>query len=138
MNIDKLIGQNLKRIRQIEGISQEKLAEMINTPATRLSAYETGREGMGKDIMSRICEALNIKPAEFFFEKKEYSLTENAMILVEEIQQYGPDAIQKCREMCRIMFRPPEGAPISPIWPEIDRRSGENRRMDLIKRGNHE
>ncbi|MBF0330266.1 MAG: helix-turn-helix transcriptional regulator [Nitrospirae bacterium] len=68
MDIDKLIGTNLKRIRKAKGLSQKQLAELIKTPWTRLSAYETGREGMGKDIMLRICEALNIKPYEFYIE----------------------------------------------------------------------
>lgn len=67
-DIDKLLGKNLRRIREMKGISQEKLAEMINTPATRLSAYETGREGMGKDIMMRICKSLNVRPYEFYIE----------------------------------------------------------------------
>ena len=68
VDIDKLIGKNLRRIREQKKISQEQLAELINTPSTRLSAYETGREGMGKDIMSRVCKALDVRPYEFYFE----------------------------------------------------------------------
>lgn len=68
MDIDILIGKNLKRLRQERGLSQEKLAELIGTPATRLSAYEHGREGMGKNIMARICAVLNVRPYEFFLE----------------------------------------------------------------------
>ena len=80
MDIDVLIGKNLKRLRTIKNLSQEHLAEMINTPATRLSAYENGREGMGKDIMTRICKALSVEPYEFF-------LFDKAPIIADSIEQ---------------------------------------------------
>lgn len=68
IDIDVLIGKNLRRLRLEKNISQESLAQMIGTTASRLSAYESGREGMGKDIMTRVCKALNVKPYEFYIE----------------------------------------------------------------------
>lgn len=69
-DIDVLIGKNLRRIRERHDVSQEELAAMIGTPATRLSAYENGREGLGKDIMARVCRALKVEPWEFYWTEK--------------------------------------------------------------------
>jgi transcriptional regulator with XRE-family HTH domain len=69
-DIDIRIGKNLKRLREVRTVSQQKLADMINTPQARLSAYENGREGMGKDIMARICNALNVELYEFYVNEK--------------------------------------------------------------------
>ena len=68
-DVDKLIGRNLRRIRESKNISQKELAKLINTLSVRLSAYEAGREGMGKDIMMRICRVLGVRPYEFFLEE---------------------------------------------------------------------
>lgn len=64
--IDRLIGKNLRRLRAARGLSQKALADSIDTPAPRISAYENGIEGMGKDIMTRICNVLHVQPYEFY------------------------------------------------------------------------
>lgn len=69
-DLDILIGKNLKRIRESKKLSQENLGEMINITNTKISAIENGREGMGKDIMTRICNTLNIRPDEFYINKE--------------------------------------------------------------------
>jgi transcriptional regulator with XRE-family HTH domain len=70
VDLDKLIGSNLRRIREARGLSQSRLAEMIGTTPQRLSSYETGRDGMGKDYMERVCKALIVDPWEFYWTEK--------------------------------------------------------------------
>lgn len=41
-NIAKIIGNNIKQIRTLEGISQEKLAETIGKSAHFISVLERG------------------------------------------------------------------------------------------------
>jgi transcriptional regulator with XRE-family HTH domain len=67
-DIDKIIGQNLRRLRKQKGLSQEQLGVLINNPPTKISALENAKEGMGKDIMSKICTALKIRPFQFYIE----------------------------------------------------------------------
>lgn len=69
-DIDILIGINLKRIRESHGLTQEQLSALIGTPATRLSSYEHGRDGLGKDIMARVCRALKVDLWEFYWTEK--------------------------------------------------------------------
>ncbi|MBI5847516.1 MAG: helix-turn-helix transcriptional regulator [Nitrospirae bacterium] len=67
-DIDVLIGINLKRIRTEKGLSQEKLGKLINNAKTKISALENGKEGLGKELMAKLCTALQVKPAEFYLE----------------------------------------------------------------------
>ncbi len=88
LDIDVLIGKNLKRIRENKGISQVQLAAMIGTTPQRLSAYETGRDGMGKEYMERVCRALSIRPVEFYFE-------ESTLIVADDQEQAALDRYRR-------------------------------------------
>jgi len=47
-DIDKLIGQNLRRIRKFKKLSQEQLGQLINNPPTKISALEKRQRRNGK------------------------------------------------------------------------------------------
>lgn len=104
---------NLKRIRESRNLSQEKLAEMINTKKPRISALENGKEGMGKAIMERLCRTFNIRPYEFYLEpdtpiiedekEKEllYTFREAKAlgdVVAENIPKYGRFIIQETKK----------------------------------------
>lgn len=65
-DIDQIIGQNLRRLREARRLSQGDLAEKISVKPSRISAIEHGREGMGKYLMTRICRALGVHPNVFY------------------------------------------------------------------------
>ena len=58
-NIAKIIGNNIKQIRTLEGISQEKLAETIGKSAHFISVLERGESGLSVQTVIDICRALN-------------------------------------------------------------------------------
>lgn len=62
--LDKLMGQNLKRMREERGWSQERLAEMIDTDRRYISAVENGR-GMGRSLLERLSTAMGVEETEF-------------------------------------------------------------------------
>jgi transcriptional regulator with XRE-family HTH domain len=74
VDINSLLGSNLKRIREGKGISQKVLADMIDTDPPRISEWEAGRRGIGKDILSRLCAALGVEPYEFYIKDEQQSL----------------------------------------------------------------
>ena len=43
-NIAKIIGRNIKQVRSLEGISQERLAELISKSSHFISLLERRRE----------------------------------------------------------------------------------------------
>lgn len=56
----KIIGSNIKKIRTLEGISQEKLAERIGKSAHFISLVERGESGLSIPTVIDICNALQI------------------------------------------------------------------------------
>lgn len=65
-NICKILGSNIKKIRTLEGISQEKLAEKIGKSAHFISVLERGESGLSISTVIDICNALNTDPNTIF------------------------------------------------------------------------
>lgn len=90
--LDRLMGQNLKRMREVRGWSQEQLAEMIDTDRRYISALENGR-GMGKSVLDRLCAVLGVTEDDFtrqtLGEKEEpyHGLPEVTRMLLEELRE---------------------------------------------------
>ena len=61
-NIAKIIGRNIKQVRSLEGISQEKLAEKIGKSTHFISLLERGESGLSVPTVLDICMALNTDP----------------------------------------------------------------------------
>lgn len=114
-DIDILIGKNLKRIRERAGLSQLKLALLIGTTPQRISAYETGRDGMGKDYMERVMRALKVEAWEFYitdstpivvddYEREAIRIAREAGALhvAEDIVRYGRFRIEEAKKKSRI------------------------------------
>ena len=91
-DIDKLMGQNLKRMREMRGWSQEKLAELIDTDRRYISAVENGR-GIGKSLLDRLCKVLEVTEEAFVLQAcgepgEIYSkLPEVTQMLLKELQE---------------------------------------------------
>lgn len=65
-SIAKILGSNIKRIRTLEGISQEKLAERIGKSPHFVSMCERGACGLAISTLIDICNALNTDPNSIF------------------------------------------------------------------------
>ena len=58
-NIYKILGNNIKRIRSLEGISQENLAERIGKSSHYISVLERGESGLSVSTLIDICKVLH-------------------------------------------------------------------------------
>lgn len=65
-DLDRLMGQNLKQMREERHWSQEQLAEMIDTDRRYISAVENGR-GIGRSLLDRLCKVLGVEEDAFTF-----------------------------------------------------------------------
>ncbi|MDR1904374.1 MAG: helix-turn-helix domain-containing protein [Treponema sp.] len=73
MYLEKLVIDNIKRIRKERGISQEKLAEACNTATSYIGLMEIYRNVPKLSTIERIAEALNVDPLIFFTREEELS-----------------------------------------------------------------
>lgn len=60
------LGLNIAYFRKQRGISQIKLAEMVNISRTHMSRIETADCAVSLDVIFDICDALCITPAKLF------------------------------------------------------------------------
>jgi len=66
MYLDKLVIDNIKRIRKEKGISQEKLAEACNTATSYIGLMEIYRNVPKLSTIERIADALGVDPLLLF------------------------------------------------------------------------
>lgn len=68
--LDRHIGQRLKRLRQKEGVSAQALAEAIDSTQQQISRYENAYNKLSASQLYRIASALGV-PVSWFFQDYE-------------------------------------------------------------------
>ena len=66
MYLERLVIDNIKRIRKEKGISQEKLAEACNTATSYIGLIEIYKNVPKLSTIERIANALGVDPLVFF------------------------------------------------------------------------
>lgn len=66
MKLKKSVGRRIKEIRKKKGLSQEKLAELVDIEQNTLSCIETGNNFCTAETLEKIINALEIDPTELF------------------------------------------------------------------------
>ena len=66
MNIKKLLGEKIKRIRKSRGFTQEQLAEIIEISPRNMSRIEVGDCFVSSETLEKIINALNITAETLF------------------------------------------------------------------------
>lgn len=69
MDIVKVYGNNLKKYRIAQGISQEAFAEKCGLHRTYISAIECHRRSISLENIQRIADALEIETYKLFVEE---------------------------------------------------------------------
>jgi transcriptional regulator with XRE-family HTH domain len=81
MTLDRLVIDNIKRIRKEKGISQEKLAEACNTATSYIGLMEIYRNVPKLSTIERIAEALGVDPLALFERPDQYPKGKKAELL---------------------------------------------------------
>jgi len=74
----QLLAKNMKKYREILGISQMALAEKIGCSITFIGNIEINRRFPSADNINRIAKALNVKIADLFAESEPESMKKMA------------------------------------------------------------
>lgn len=75
------IGQNIKQIRVSNHITQQQLAELLNTSVNFISLIERGQSGLNIVTIVNICNALQIQPNALFNNVINIKLSSNNELL---------------------------------------------------------
>ena len=65
-----IVGQNVRRIRQAQGLTQERVAFAAELDLTYVGGIERGRRNPSLLAMARIAEALNVPLVELLQQSK--------------------------------------------------------------------
>lgn len=66
MTIAKIVGENLKRARQAQGITQKEIATELNKYQSDYSQYETGKIQLDYEKIVYLCKRFSITPNDLF------------------------------------------------------------------------
>jgi len=66
MELLKITGRNLRRMREESGLTQEQLAAQLGAQKQNISAIENGRRGLSSAMITHLCEIFACSPSEFF------------------------------------------------------------------------
>ena len=80
MYLERLVIDNIKRIRKEKGISQEKLAETCGTATSYIGLMEIYKNVPKLSTIERIARALDIDPLELFKDKNKVPLEQEDKI----------------------------------------------------------
>ena len=73
MYLEKLVIDNIRRIRKEKGFSQEKLAEACSTATSYIGLLEIYRNVPKLSTIEKIAKALDVDPLIFFIDPNKYS-----------------------------------------------------------------
>jgi len=65
-NRDYLLGRRIQRIRQKEGITQERFAEELKVSITHIAQIETGKSRPSLELVYKMADTLSVKVEELF------------------------------------------------------------------------
>ena len=61
-NIQEVVGKNIKLYRQTKGLTQERLAELVNVSSSYIGYLERGIRAPSLDLLARIGDILEVEP----------------------------------------------------------------------------
>lgn len=71
MSLERIVIENIKKIRKEKNITQEKLAELCETSTSYIGSMETYKNVPKLSTIEKIADALNVSPQTLFYDEKE-------------------------------------------------------------------
>lgn len=99
--IDRLVGNNIKRERTKAGYTQEKFSELIGIGTKSLSAIERGTVGVSLSTLLRICRVLSVSSNSLLFEE---SPKNDIQAVTERLERLTPEQFAIANDiLCKVM-----------------------------------
>ncbi|MBM4136004.1 MAG: helix-turn-helix transcriptional regulator [Nitrospira sp.] len=103
-NIRKELGERIRELRKIAGITQEELGEKSELSYKFIGELERGQVNVSVDSIARIADALGVKIGDLFFKEK----IPVQKILIKEkspLSKFSPQDLQLIKKALRLLNR---------------------------------
>lgn len=107
MDLKKYIGNQIKVFRKSTGLTQDELAQKLNTTKQTISRYEKGDRKANQDMLFSLCDIFGVSIDDFFPSTNENSTTPTASSDL-LIQQINDKLVQLTPENKKIVLRTSE------------------------------
>ncbi len=77
-----LVGFNLRRLRFDHELTQEQLAERIGVNTRTVQRWETGKKGIGKKVLLKLCLLFRVEPQVFYEDERAQNQTRSREISI--------------------------------------------------------
>jgi len=106
-DVRKLLAKNIKRGRDLLGISQMQLAERAGCSASYLGDIETGKKFPAATMFGKIAEALNFRPYQLLLEDDdELRRAENMVLIKQELETKLAEAVHEANLKYQTLLKP--------------------------------
>lgn len=90
------IGLRVKQAREAAGLTQERLAELVDVTAQFLSSVERGAVGLSVPVLSRLCSVLLVSSDFILARDKE---TSDVTSITARLSKLSPEHIENVEEI---------------------------------------
>ena len=104
MDDKKLLGRKIKEIRKSKGITQERLAELIEMEPNSISVIESGRNFPTLTSLIKIANALNVSLPDFFSYDYLNDKKELKKLIVEKIEMLSEEQLRYLFKYLKSVF----------------------------------
>lgn len=87
--------QYLKEWRELRGLTQQQLADRVETGKDQVSRWESGKRGMGAEVIAALSEALRLEPGDLFRDPAVPSADELLRDATPEQRRLAIDLVQR-------------------------------------------
>lgn len=103
-DIRYVMGQNIRLFRRSKGVTQEKLAEMVNVSGSYIGYLERGKKSPSIDLLIKIAGVLKVDPA-ILLTSNEKKTNQELKKLIILLSDKGPEPIRFLNEVAKAYFK---------------------------------
>lgn len=85
-NIRKILGDNIRRLRNLRGWTQVYLADTLGINASFLTMIESGQRGMSLDMIEKMSECFGVDAASLFIDRTKSPKDDNSLLKNSELE----------------------------------------------------
>ena len=132
--LDKFIGQRVRKLRVVKGLSQEKLAEQLGITFQQVQKYEQGTNRISVSRLIYISKALGT-PIDYFFKNLSLKSSQDPSMGLAEPEQdaFAAEEAAGQEEQPENIFETRETRDLLKTYYSIDDKSARKDLMKIIR-----